>query len=116
MDEAESSGVRQGLLQDEHSFPLLTELLESLLLVQEDTEQKRQAALREIEKQLQKVRNQLDPLKDSRQVALEKMGQEAWDHNPRPKMDYAERMRLLRLEQDALEHAAQVLQELNLRF
>ena len=103
-------------LQDGHSYALLVELLDSLHILQETTERERQAALRLLDKNLKKVQEKLSPLQEGRQNAMTAMGEDRWNNNPRPKMDYAERMRLLAVEEAQLQAAMQVLQELQLQM
>lgn len=103
-------------LQDGHSHLQLSELFQSLTILEESTERERQEALRHLEKNLKHVQAKLDPLKDSRQDAMNAMGKKRWDNNPTPKMDYAEKMRLLAVEEKELQYALQVLQELQLRL
>lgn len=103
-------------LQDGHSHTLLVELLDSLRIVEESTERERQAALRLLDKNLKKVQEKLNPLQEGRRAAMTAMGEDRWNNNPRPKMDYAERMRLLAVEETQLLAALQVLQELQLQM
>lgn len=103
-------------LQDGHSRSLLVELLESLRIVEDSTERERQAALRLLDKNLKKVQEKLSPLQEGRQNAMTAMGEERWNNNPRPKMDYVERMRLLAVEEEQLLAAMLVLQELQLQM
>lgn len=113
---ANDSHPRVEHLQDNHSFLQLTELFQALTILEESTERERQDALKLLDKNLKRVQAKLDPLKDSRQDAMNAMGKQRWSNNPAPKMDYAEKMRLLGVEEKELMFALQVLQELQLHL
>lgn len=100
---------------DGHNLTALQELLHNVGILCDHTEFERGKALRNLEFQLRKVQGKLNPLRTSRSDVKSRMGEERWNHNPAPKMDYAERMRLLADEQRALEDAIAAIASLQLR-
>lgn len=100
---------------DNHNIPALQELMYSLQVVQDDTQFHRDEALKTLDFQLRKVMSKLNPLRRDRDEVKSSWGEVRWNNNPRPKMDYAEKMRLLAVEKEALESAIMIISTLQLR-
>ncbi len=68
-------------LTGNHDFTTLNELFHAVRLVCEHTEVERNKAILYLQKQLKRVLKKLNPLKNSRGVVKEEMGDENWNNN-----------------------------------
>jgi len=111
-----NEGGRGGEQQmpDGHNKRLLDEALAGMLLARDSIELDHVQCTRKLLRYLAEVDERLNPQLAQRDQAKEKMGEEAWRNNKRPKQNFAQARRELEIKRRELAEALRVLEDLRL--
>ena len=101
-------------LPDQHSFAQLQQLFEKLDLVKGHTEAQRDRAIGIMERRLENIDRQLNPLRQDRDQVRGSLGEDRWNNNPNARHDYARRRAPFEEERRALVQALEIIGNLSL--
>jgi hypothetical protein len=87
---------------DGHDLKHLRTVFEVLKLAQEGAETERQNSLNRLYNKRDRTASKLAPLRVGRDAVRQRIGDDRWRNNPKPKMDYAMQMLDFRAELEAL--------------
>lgn len=104
-----SIDVNSYALPSYHSFEQLRQIIEGLRLVAETITREKKKALFLLFKRRQVIEQKLNPMLDARNYARQRMGDDAWTHNPAPKMTYAEKRKGWEDELRTIDHAVKIM-------
>jgi hypothetical protein len=111
-----SLGPARALQEEMHDPAQLAELLGSLQVLGEHTEEEKARALGWLHKRLSYVQEKLNPMLRERDAVKSSMGVDRWTNNPAPTMTYAERRAQWERDQKELQAAIELIEPLSFRL
>lgn len=94
-NEYASNNMNPPHLPDKHNFKQLTELLQGIEILINDTEYHKNKIIKYSINLIKKIENKLNPMLHDRNIIKNKIGEDKWINNPFPKNNFSEKRKLL---------------------